>query len=178
VTEAKIGAGRYGIVRDGEITDLGPEIDIICLKVRARAFEKDEQGEITVSYDKTDAEYQRIAALQAAKVQGRMAGPEFLIWVPAEACFATFFCGSPTLKREARKFGPFLGGRACNLRTKIIKNAKGKWHGPVVNACSGTPDPLPTKEDADAQVEKFTNPPKQEKGERVEDGDGAESVVR
>lgn len=177
VTDGKIAGGHYGIVRDQKIDDLGEEIDVIVLTVRPRAFEKAEDGEITVCYDKDDPEYARIAALQANKVIGRMVGPEFLIWLPAEACFATFFCGSPTLKREARKFGPFLGGRAMNLRTKICKNAKGKWHGPVVNACSATLEPLPTAEEAADQVEKFKNPPKQDKGERVDEND-AESVVR
>jgi hypothetical protein len=177
VTDGKIMPGHYGLVRDDDIIDLGSELDVVLLTVRARAFEKDEQGEIVVCYDKQDPEYARIAELQANKVTGRMVGPEFLMWIPQEACFATFFCGSATLKREARKLGGFLGGKACNLRTKIIENRKGKWHGPVVNSCTATPDPLPEADAANAEVERFKNPPKQAKGERVDEGD-AEQVVR
>lgn len=169
VAEGKINGGEYGLVRDGNITSLGKEFNLIFLTVRARAFQKDDSGEITVIYDKNDPEYQRIAALQAEKVNGCMVGPEFLVWIPEEETFATFFCGSPTLKREARKLGTFLGGKAVNLRSKLIDNGKYKWHGPVVNSCSIELSPLPDVENVQEELTKFKNPPKPQKGERVDD---------
>jgi hypothetical protein len=175
VTEGKIGGGHYGLVRDGNITDLGKELNVIVVTVRARAYEKADDGEITVVYDKTDPEYVRIQALQAEGVQGCMAGPEFLFWIPDEKTFATFFCGSKTLKREARKFNPFLGGKGvCNMRVHLIDNGKYKWHGPVVNTCSAAPSALPSAEDSDKEITKFKNPPKPKKGERVAAGDTQE----
>jgi hypothetical protein len=178
VAEGKIGGGEYGLVRDGNITSLGKDFNIIFLTVRARAFQKEDSGEITVVYDKKDPEYERIASLQAASVQGCMTGPEFLVWIPGEETFATFFCGSKTLKREARKFGTFLGGKAANLRSKLIDNGKYKWHGPVVNSCSVALSPLPDPADVAEQLEKFKNPPKPKQGERVDDSDAATDVAR
>ena len=178
VAEGKIQGGHYGLVRDGNYTDLGKEINVIVVTVRARAYEKDDAGEVTVLYDQKDPEYIRIATLQAESVQGCMAGPEFLFWIPSENTFATFFCGSKTLKREARKFNPFLGGRGvCNLRVKLIDNGKYKWHGPVVNTCSEKPSCLPEPEASEKEINKFKNPPKPKKGERVAAG-AAEEVAR
>lgn len=177
VAEGKIGGGEYGIVRDGNITSVGKEFNLIFLTVRARAFQKDDGGEIIVVYDKNDPEYERIAGLQAAGVQGCMTGPEFLVWLPGEETFATFFCGSKTLRREARKFGTFLGGKAATLRSKLIDNGKYKWHGPVVTNCSVELSPLPDPADVAEQLEKFKNPPKPQKGERVDDA-AANDVAR
>jgi len=176
VAEGKINGGEYGLVRDGNITSLGKNMDVVVFTVRARAFCK-EDGELIVVYDKDDPEYQRIQALQAEGVTGCMAGPEFLIWVPSEKTFATFFCGSKTLKREARKLGPFIGGKACNMRSHLIDNGKYKWHGPIINACSTPPTALPTSEDAQDMVHRFKNPPKQDKVERADD-DATDNVER
>ena len=167
VAEGKIGGGEYGLVRDGNIVSLGKEFNIIFLSVRARGFQIDDAGGVSVVYDKNDPEYNRIKGLQAAGVEGAMVGPEFLCWVPSEATFATFFCGSKTLKREARKFGAFLGGKAANLRSKLIEKGKYKWHGPVVNPCSVDLSPLPEVDDANEQVDKFKNPPKPVKKEEA-----------
>lgn len=177
VAEGKINGGEYGLVRDGNITCLGKDMNIIFLTIRARAFQKEDSGEISVSYDKNDPEYIRIADLQTAGVDGCMAGPEFLVWIPAEGSFATFFCGSKTLKREARKFGAFLPGKAANLRSKLIDTGKYKWHGPVVTPCSVELSPLPDPEDVIEQIGKFKNPPKAPQGERVDDS-SASDVAR
>ena len=182
VADGKINGGHYGLVRDGTISDLGKDTNFVFLTVRARAFLKEDDGEITVVYDKNDAEYERISGLQAASVDGAMVGPEFLIWIPTEETFATFFCGSKTLRREARKFGLYLGGKGANLRSKLIDNGKYKWHGPVVNDCSVDLEPLPTQDEAAEQINKFKNPPKpQAKGDRIDadaDGGPTDQVVR
>ena len=165
VTEGKIPGGHYGVVRDGNITDIGKEVNLILIAVRARAYEKTDGGQITVVFDKNDAEYIRIQDLQASGVQGCMAGPEFLVWIPSEKTFATYFCGSKTLKREARKLGRFLGGHAVSFRVHLIDNGKHKWHGPLVSACSVSLPSLPDSEELTEEVQKFKNPPKQAQGE-------------
>lgn len=177
VTEGKIVGGHYGLNRDSNIVDLGNNVDVVIFTARPRAFQKDDSGEIIVIYDKDDPEYLRIQALQADGMLGCMAGPEILLWIPAEKCFATFFCGSKTLKREARKFGAFIGGKACNLRVKIIDNHKHKWHGPVISPCSTPPTVLPTQEEIVEQVHRFKNPLKTNVAERVEEG-AQEEVIR
>lgn len=175
VADGKIPGGRYGLVREGEIIDLGKELDVVIFTARARAFQKDAGGDVTIIYDKKDPEYARIASLQADKVKDCMAGPEIFLWVPREKTFATLFCGSPTLKRAARKFKPFIGGKACHLRVELIDNGKYKWHGPIIIPCSTPPAILPTKEEAEEQVQKFKNPPKPKNaGESVKEGEQEE----
>jgi hypothetical protein len=172
VKEDKIRQGHYGLVQDGNIIDLGKDTTFVVFTARARAFRKESDGAITVSYDKKDPVYVEIGALQGTGVQGCMAGPEILIWVPSQKTFATFFCGSKTLKRASRKFKPFLGGKACRMRSELIDNGKHKWHGPIITVCSTPPTDLPTSEDAEDQVEKFKNPPKPKPpAEKAEEGE-------
>jgi hypothetical protein len=176
VAEGNIQGGHYGLVRDGNITDLGKEINICLLAVRARAFFKDGNN-VTVIFDREDSEYKRIEGLQANKVQGAMTGPEVLCWLPAEETFATFFCGSPTLKKEARTWGKYLGKQPVTLKAKLCENAKGKWHGPVTVPFSGSLAPMPSAEEVGEELKKFKNPPKYTPGERVEQGN-KEEVAR
>jgi hypothetical protein len=183
VAEDKIQGGHYGLVRDGNITGLGKEVSIVVATVRARAYEKADDGEVFVCFDKNDPEYIRIKELQANKVLNRMVGPEFLIWIPVEKTFASFFCGSATLKRESGKLGPFLSGetlqkRAATMRSKLITKGEWKWHGPVITACSSPISVLPTQEEWDKELHKFKNPPKTVKGEKVAAGDGTDAVTR
>lgn len=177
VATDKIKGGHYGLVRDGNITDLGKEIGIYFLAVRARAFFKDGNN-VTVVYDQADPEFVRIKGLQANKVQGAMTGPEVLCWLPAEAAFATFFCGSPTLKKEARSWGKYLGKEPVILKSKLIDNGKHKWHGPVTIPHSGTMAPTPTADDLAEELKKFKNPPKFSPGQRVETPVGSDEVAR
>lgn len=169
VAEGKINGGHYGLVKDGNITDLGKEINICFLSVRPRAFFKDGTNVIIV-FDKEHDEYKRIASMQANKVQGAMTGPEVLCWVPAENTFATFFCGSPTLKKESRGWGTYLGKQPVTLKAKLIDNKGHKWHGPVTLPYSGTLAPMPSPEDIEEEVKKFKNPPAYTPGERVAAG--------
>jgi len=169
VAEGKIQGGHYGLIRDGNITDLGKEINLYLLAVRPRAFFKDGNN-VSVVFDREDAEYKRIEGLQANKVEGAMAGPEVLCWLPAEESFCTFFCGSPTLKKESRNWGKYLGKEPLTLKAKLIDNGKHKWHGPVTVPHSGTLAPTPTPEEVTEELKKFKNPPKHTPGQRVESG--------
>ena len=177
VAEGKIGVGEYGLVSDGVVNPMGKEVDVVVYTVRNRAFYKDDAGEITVLYDKDDPEYQRIKVMAAAKVKGAMCGPEFLLWIPSQATFTTFFCGSPTLKRECKKFGPYLGGKACTMRQHLIDRGGYKWHGPLIGPCSTPPTALPDDEAVATQIDCFKNPPQKKAAEKASD-DATDAVER
>lgn len=175
-TEGKIPIGHWGLVRDGEITDLTNEVNVHVCYARPRAYQKCDDGNILVIHDKEDPEYARIAELQRNKVNGCMVGPEVLVFVEAEGEFATFFCGSPTLRREAKKFKPLMG-KAATMRSKLIDNGQYKWHGPVITPCSAGLDPFPSEEEIAEQVEIFKNPPKPTM-KRAEPSDSDDDVER
>lgn len=158
-SEGKIPIGHWGLVQDGEITDLTNEVNVHVCYARPRAYQKTDDGNIIVVHDKESDEYSRIAELQRNKVNGCMVGPEVLVFVEAVGQFASFFCGSPTLRREAKKFKPLMG-KAATMRSKLIDNGQYKWHGPVITPCSAGLDPFPSDDEIAAEVERFKNPPK------------------
>ena len=100
-----------------------------------------------------------------------MVGPEFLVWIPSEECFATFFCGSKTLKKEARKFGTRLM-KACTLKSKLIVQEPYRWHGPVTTDCSDPNLAMYDPEQFKKEVHKFKNPVVKDKGEPIEEPRG------
>lgn len=154
--EGKIGIGHWGLVNDDQITDLGVATDVIFLGFRAKAL--DTSGDTVINNH--DAQSEVFAAIREKSEErdsGCMYGPEFLVYVPSEALFATYFASSKTARREAKKIRP-LFGCAATLKCRLIEKGKYKWHGPVVLTCSAALD-LPDPKIAKAQIDKFNNPP-------------------
>lgn len=169
--EGKIGIGRYGIVRDKEIVDLGKELDAVIVSWRPKALQL--EG-FVVSHDPTSDLYKKIKELSKVKDSRCMHGPEFLLWIPDQDQFVTFHMSSPTARREAEKMEPLVG-KAATFRCKLIDppSSSFKWHGAVVTGCS-TPLEVPPVEEIQEQVKRFQNPPKQEVELAKEDGSGRE----
>jgi len=157
VAESKIAMGHYGIVTDGDITDVGEDVDAIVVDWRAKALQIDGENIIDEHNPKSET-YKQIKALSEVKDSGCMHGPEFLLWIPSQNRFVTYFMSSKTARRESRKVLPFLR-KAVTLKCKLIVTAKYKWHGPVVIACS-TPLDTPDPELLEKIIESFKNPPK------------------
>ncbi len=159
--EGKIGIGRYGLVRDGNIIDLGEELAAVIVSWRPKALQID-SGSIFVDHDPDSDLYKKIKELSRVKDSGCMHGPEFLLWIPSQDQFVTFHMSSPTARREAQKMEPLVG-KAATFRCKLIDPpaSRYKWHGPVVTGCS-TPLTVPPVEELEEQVKAFQNPPKSE----------------
>lgn len=153
--EGKIGIGRYGIVRDDVITDLGPEVDALVICWRPKAM--DTGDNVLVTHEPDSDLYKQLKEQSTVKDSGCMYGPEFLLWIPSQAAFVTYFMSSKTARREARKMKPLLR-KAASFKCKLIETVKYKWHGPVIVPCS-TPLELPDPGDIQVEVEKFMNPP-------------------
>lgn len=153
-----IGIGRYGLVNDDIITDLGTEVDALVVTWRPKAMQTVDN--ILVEYDPQSELYQQLKEKAGISDSGCMYGPEFLLWIPTQTTFATYFMSSKTARREARKMQPLLQ-KAATFKAKLIETAKYKWHGPVVVPCSA-PLELPDSEVLVTAAKKFMNPPKSE----------------
>ena len=159
VKESKIPMAHFGLTLSKEnIVDLGKEFDALPIVWRAKAMELGEQ--ILNYYDPYSPEFKRIQELSDVKDSGCMYGPEYLIWVPSQKKFATFFCNSKTARRAAPKLRDKLGC-ATTFKAVYIKTDKYAWHGPDFLNCS-TPFELPDMDDIAEETAKFNNPPKSE----------------
>jgi len=170
--DGKIGIGRYGLVKDDEITDLGEEVDVLVINWRSKAVDVGGDAPINVFDPKSDL-FIDIKARSGVKDSGCMYGPEFLIWIPSVSSFALYHMNSKTARREAKKMPPFIGC-AATLRIKLIDppGVKYKWHGPVLGPCSAPMD-APPEDELRKQYAIFNDPPAPEL-EPVDEGEGRE----
>lgn len=154
--EGKIGIGRWGLVNDDVITDLGVSTDVIILAFRPKAL--DTSSDTVINNHDADSEiYATIREKSREKDSGCMYGPEFLVFVPSEDVFATYFASSATARREAKKLRVLIGC-GVTLKCHLIEKGRFKWHGPIVLPCSAPLD-VPDLTIVEVQKEKFRNPP-------------------
>lgn len=157
VKESKINQGHYALVKGkDQIEDLTKEVQVIVLAWRPKALEIGTETVLSV-YNPKSEDFNRIALKSEESDSGCMYGPEFLVWVPSQKCFATFFMSSKTARREAPQLKGLMG-KAATLKAQLIKAKKYAWHGPVVTPCSAPLD-LPDMEKAREEALKFNNPP-------------------
>ncbi|HDZ14088.1 hypothetical protein LCGC14_0646460 [marine sediment metagenome] len=157
VAEGSISAAHYGLVKDDEITDLGEEIDVILVGWRPKAL--DTSGDsLIIDHDANSSVFAEIKERSGIRDSGCMYGPEFLVWLPEQAVFATYYMSSKTARREAKKVLPLVG-KAATFKCHLIETAKYKWHGPLVFPCSAPMVAL-SEDKVRAEWAKFINPPK------------------
>lgn len=172
VDTGKIGPGRYGVPQPGgeEILDLGPEIDILTLAVRAKALDMQDRDAIIAVYDMNLPEFERIKTLAAGPDSGCMWGPSFLVLERSTGNFYEFFMGNKSARQESGKLRPFLplsrekaeaiseephGPIPCTLKCRYIQRKGYGWHVPVVTKCSEPFTNLPSLDSIRVEVEKF-----------------------
>lgn len=154
-SEGLIPINHYGIVDGDDIVDLGERIIIGVLAARHKAMCT--QGEVQCSYNPESDLFKQLVVDSGIKDSGCMYGPEFLVYIPAIQKFATYFMGSKTARREAKKFKPLMNKPAI-LDSKNIEKGKYKWRGPVILPCPDQIE-LPPVEKMEAERAKFKNPP-------------------
>jgi hypothetical protein len=134
-------------------------------------------GEAVIScYDPNAEEFKRIANKSEQPNSGCMYGPEFLVYVPAQKKFATFFMGSKSARKEAPAVKALLQA-AATLKSKKISTPQYTWFAPQAVPCS-TPFDLPNMDDLKKEVEKFNNPPAQEVEKATEQSAGTSGRAR
>ena len=145
---------HYAMIRDQTFTDLGTDVDVLVIAWRPKALEIGE--ELISSYDPDCETFKSIESRSAQQNSGCMFGPEFLVYIPEQRAFATFFMGSKSARKEAPNVHAKLQ-KSGTLSSKLIETTKFKWQAPLMKGCS-TPIDLPDKVDIDEQVQKFLNP--------------------
>ena len=156
--EGKIQMGRYGIVRSKDsIIDVGASVNCLVLGMRLKAMEIAEEGIIS-KYNPKDEEFKRIAATADADGEsGCMYGAEFLLYLPDQKEFVSFFMSSKSARREAPVLNGLLG-KAATVGVKLVKTKKYSWHAPSVTICSAPLSP-PDTDKLLEEANKFANPP-------------------
>lgn len=145
---------HYALIRDQNFIDLGMDIDVLVIAWRPKALEIGE--ELISSFDPESTTFKSIQERSAQQNSGCMFGPEFLMWVPDQQAFATFFMGS----KSARKEAPNVHGKLQNsgtLSSKLIETKRYKWQTPIMKGCS-TPFDMPDQEAMQKEVDKFLSP--------------------
>lgn len=161
----KFPQNSWALVRSAEdMTDLGKSVDILICCWRPLALEIGE--EVLSVYDVKSETFKKIQAKSEGKDSGCMFGPQFLVWVPSQKCFATYFAGSKSSRRDAGPLTKELP-KPMTFKSRLVETKKFSWTTPAVTPCS-TPFELPEGEELQKQVEKFNNPPESEV-EKAED---------
>jgi hypothetical protein len=157
VTKRQIQGGNFGLTSGKDLVDLGQQFDCWPLNVRPKALDMREKR--PVSY--FDSKSEQFAAIKAAStVQNSrcMWGPEFLLWLPSEGKFATYFFGNPTHRRAAPDLKALLTApdfpKPATISSVLIETEQYVWHGPEIVECS-TPFDLPSKEEILEQDKNF-----------------------
>ncbi len=159
VAEGRIPAAHYGFVHDDDITDLGEEVDLVIIGWRAKAL--DTSGDaLIIDFNSKSEIFADIKARSGSRDSGCMFGPEFLVYLPEQDVFATYYMSSKTARREAKKVVPLVG-KAATLKCHLIDPpaSKYKWHAPLVFPCSA-PMKAPPEDKLREEWAKFSNPPK------------------
>ena len=146
-------ANHYAMVDGSNVIDLGESVDVLLITWRPKAIEMGD--EIITVYDHEHDEFARISAKAGEKDSGCMFGPEFLVWVPSQGKYATFFMGSKSSRREAPNVKALLKN-AATLKSHLIETKKHSWQSPCVSPCSTAFD-LPEMDSLNEEAKKFVS---------------------
>lgn len=149
--------GTYSLVHDKDKSDnLDKQVNLFVLSIRLKALELLPTGPISF-FDAKSEEFKRVAAMSEIKDSNCMAGPEFLVYIPAVKAFATFFMASKSMRNEAPTVKALLG-KAATLTVALAENKKKqKWHVTKTLPCSIPLSP-PDNAALQTQLLKFRNP--------------------
>jgi len=158
---------HYALVRGKDFQDLGDSVDALVIAWRPKAIEMADA--IIVDHDPNSEEFKRIQAKAGDANSGCMYGPEFLLYLPDQKEFATFFMGSKSSRNEAGNMRTRMH-KAATLKSQELSNKHYSWFSPSIVSCS-TPFDLPDQAELVEQKQKFENPPEPEL-EKDSGGDG------
>lgn len=138
----EVPVAHYGTVEGKEktITVIGKTVRCCPIAWRAKAmFFKTADGKPVAFHNQKSKEFLDIrAAADADSNSGNMYGPEFLMWLPDQKKYVTFFMGSKTARNAATPVHALLprsgGGLKCGvLAAQFIQGTEYSWHGPTIS---------------------------------------------
>lgn len=149
---------------------LGKEVDVLLVNWRIHALDLSDRENIRSSFQPKSELFQEIKATADSKVpnNGCMYGPEYLIYVPQEKMWVTFFMGGETTRNEARNVHSFAYRKdpgeetakfhvtPITLKSRRIEGKNNTWWSPFATKCS-TPFDLPSTEECLSMQQEFLN---------------------
>jgi hypothetical protein len=159
-----INQGRYGFPKTAEeIIDLGKEVNCIPLAWHFKAMQFNGDEPPIVTFDPKSEVFAQIKEISdGGGLTGCVYGIEFLLFLPVEegevSNYVTFYLNSKSSRREAGSIRGLLG-RAATLKVRLVKNAKGSWHVPIVTKCSTPFDIVPDNDEINQKIELFNMEP-------------------
>lgn len=144
-------SGNYALISSKDaVTDLGRNFEIIPFVFRPLAM--DTSGEqLIFNSDINSATFKSIQNRSDTKDSGCMWGANYLCWLPKPESYATFFCGTKTLRRFSGTFKNYMKV-GCLLDSEVIEKGKYIWEGPVARAVAV---PLTLPDNAADMAKKF-----------------------
>jgi hypothetical protein len=179
INKGLIKPGNYGIpINEDELVDLGSVVDLLPFARRPKAIDLTDIEAIITSYDPDNEEFKRIASASLEKESHCMYGPSFLVIEKKEGRFLEFFCGTKSMRNEAKKIYPFCplsdadierqrsagndvsdleahGPLAMTLKSRLVEKGAYSWHVPVVSKCSTPWLKLPAEDKIVAEIGRF-----------------------
>lgn len=153
------------ITSDTDWQDLGKEADVALVAFRSLAL--DMSGTPPLSYyDRKAKEFDDVMKRSESSNSNCSYGPQFLVWIPSVAKFATLHLGS----KSSRKEGPAaltamkqedgsIGIGTVMIVPFFIKTPDFQWWTPTLKPSSTPITVLPDPEKFKAVLDKFNNPP-------------------
>lgn len=130
VQNNKIEHGHFGIVNGQEVKDLGQEVTVVPCGIRCKAMDLSGDRPV-IAYEQTGDLFNMIRAKSKEKDSDCMCGVEFLVYLPDQETFTTFYLANATLLREAQGIKDSMG-HTLRFKSKVITKDKLRWHGIIV----------------------------------------------
>lgn len=150
--------GEFALVNGKSFKQLSTEFDAYVLSWRPKAMQF--IPEVLSFYNPRSDDFKKIQARAGQPNAGCGFGSEFLLWIPTFECFATFFMGNSSGRRESPAVMTFLG-KAATFKCVYIETKQNSWHAAEVRKCEidlGQPDVDKMNE----VLAEFNNPPETE----------------
>lgn len=154
VKEEKIKAGRFAIVNGQELTEIGDEVVLMPVAIRAKAMDLSGDRPV-IAYDLAGSLFKDIQLRSKEKDSNCMCGVEFLVYLPNQDAFTTFYLANATLLREASNMKANIG-LAVKVKSKLIKKDKLSWHG-IQIASFPTEITVPERSRFESEIAMFGN---------------------
>jgi len=172
VSDGLFPMNHFALIRGSNNVDLGQQVDVFVLSYRFKAIDLSSEN-MLISYDPKSEMFKDISARSFIQNSKCMFGPEFLMFIPSQNAFGTFFLGAKSARMESQSIMAVLKKPdATNwitlLPKKIDSKKYGSWWIGTGIQCQSEYD-LPSSEECDRVVEQFDNPPTQMVEKAMED---------
>lgn len=163
------------------VSNLGPSVAVVVVKARPHALQLT-NGSSKVggeSYNMADPLFQKIRAAKDAnpgqQEPNNMYGYDYLLWLPEEKTFVTYFLCKMSLFKSVPKFTANIG-KHCVMTAATNnskQNSKITYLTPTLAVAEDQDYEAPSKEEFERAMRLFTNPRVQTAGSDAEAAKGA-----